>query len=223
MPSASIAHETGFDRKQVLRALTIAREAMAQSAPAHAGGRPDADPALPKDETERHIEGGKSTTPLKPKFVALGLFAAGESVWAEVLPDEETEQFRNLLQGRKDQKPIAWPGPGSYTAVAYRGRLYRVADPAVTPVAAPFGQIEAFWAYLHRQLTAKGGIRRERLDLYVAEYAWRYNRRKLSQAEQVRQLLELIRHHPRSWKKRDLRRTAASPGDAVYRASPQEC
>ena len=37
--------------------------------------------------------------------------------------------------------------------------------------------LEGFWGYLKRRLAAKGGIRKERLPLYLAEYAWRYNHR----------------------------------------------
>jgi transposase len=37
--------------------------------------------------------------------------------------------------------------------------------------------LEGFWGYLKRWLAAKGGIRRERLPLYLAEYVWRYNHR----------------------------------------------
>ena len=58
---------------------------------------------------------------------------------------------------------------------------------------APFGPLEAFWAYLQRQLRATGGIRRERLGLYLAAFAWRYNHRTVPPPEQVQELLELIR------------------------------
>jgi transposase len=37
--------------------------------------------------------------------------------------------------------------------------------------------LEGFWSYLKRRLAAKGGIRKERLPLYLAEYVWRYNHR----------------------------------------------
>ena len=52
--------------------------------------------------------------------------------------------------------------------------------------------LEGFWGYFKRRLAAKGGIRRERLPLYVAEYVWRYNHRRLSVDQQVRQLLRLL-------------------------------
>src|SRR5215467_11713817 len=52
--------------------------------------------------------------------------------------------------------------------------------------------LEGFWGYLKRRLAAKGGIRPSRLPLYVAEYVWRYNHRRLSVDEQVHRLLNLL-------------------------------
>jgi len=37
--------------------------------------------------------------------------------------------------------------------------------------------LEGFWGCLKHRLAAKGGIRREKLPLYLAEYVWRYNHR----------------------------------------------
>jgi transposase-like protein len=44
--------------------------------------------------------------------------------------------------------------------------------------------LEGFWGYIKRILAAKGGIRKERLHLYLSEYVWRYNYRKLNFKEQ---------------------------------------
>ncbi len=52
--------------------------------------------------------------------------------------------------------------------------------------------LEGFWGYLKRRLAAKGGVRRERLPLYLAEYVWRYNHRRLSGPEQVKTLFKLL-------------------------------
>ena len=54
--------------------------------------------------------------------------------------------------------------------------------------------LEGFWGYLKRRLMAKGGVPRERPPLYLAEYGWRYNRRRLSGLEQVESLLKLLRN-----------------------------
>jgi len=64
---------------------------------------------------------------------------------------------------------------------------------SANPAATPFGPVEAFWAYLQRQLRARGGIRFERLGLYLTEYAWRYGHRELSTTEQLRELMKLLR------------------------------
>ena len=55
--------------------------------------------------------------------------------------------------------------------------------------------LEGFWGYCKRRLAAKGGIRRERLPLYLAEYVWRYNHRRLSIDQQTTQLMRLLQQH----------------------------
>lgn len=52
--------------------------------------------------------------------------------------------------------------------------------------------IEGFWGYLKRHLATVGGIRRDRLPLFVGEFVWRYNHRHLSLPEQCTRLLELL-------------------------------
>ena len=52
--------------------------------------------------------------------------------------------------------------------------------------------MEGFWGYLKRKLAAKGGIRKEKLPLYLGEYVWRYNHRKLKLEEQEKLLSNLV-------------------------------
>ena len=52
--------------------------------------------------------------------------------------------------------------------------------------------MEGFWGYLKRMLAAKGGIRQERLPLYLAEYVWRYNHRELEIRDQIKLVLTLL-------------------------------
>ena len=83
--------------------------------------------------------------------------------------------IRQALGPRRSRThPLPFSLPG-YTAVVYRGRFHRL-ETAGDP-SPGFGRIEGFWGYLQRQLRAKGGVRRERLPLYIAEYVWRYNHR----------------------------------------------
>lgn len=55
--------------------------------------------------------------------------------------------------------------------------------------------IEGFWGYLKRHLALVGGVRRKHLPLFVAEFVWRYNHRKLTHREQCERLLQLLKKY----------------------------
>ena len=56
--------------------------------------------------------------------------------------------------------------------------------------------LEGLWGYLKSRLAAKGGSRKERLPLYLAEYILRYNYRNDSiQLQKKRILKQLERCH----------------------------
>jgi hypothetical protein len=188
MTSAQIAHETQLERKRILRALTVVRSAMLDSVPE--GMRPvhvrHAPQAHADDRPERATHGAG-----RPRPAVLGLRLVGENVWAEVVDDDEAEPIVQSLRDRKNGRELHQAIAPEYEAVVYRSRLYRVSAPADRS-STPFGHLEGFWAYLHHRLRSKGGIRRARLGLYLAEYAWRYNNRKLTPREQVHQLFKLI-------------------------------
>jgi hypothetical protein len=198
-PSASIAREAHLDRKRVLRALAVVRQRITQEAP------PGVRHAL--EELEHHVtehpevetppaEPSATTPPKRPsrRSAVLGLYADHGQVWADVVPAGEASELRNQLRRPPHQLNPA-NGTSRYAALVYRGRLHRVAppDPATEPAQQPFGLVASFWSYLQRQLRTKGGIRLERLDMYLAEWAWRYNHRRQSATEQLRELLQITR------------------------------
>ncbi len=188
MTSAQIAHETHLERKRILRALTVVRSAMLESVPE--GVRPMRAPHAAQAHADDHpeLEHHRAGRPRPP---LLGLRLAGENVWAEVVDEDEAEPVVRSLRDRKTGRELHAAMAPEYEAVVYRGRLYRPSA-ASDRSSTPFGHLEGFWAYLHHRLRSKGGIRRARLGLYLAEYAWRYNHRKLTQREQVHQLFKLI-------------------------------
>jgi hypothetical protein len=202
VPSAQIANETRLDRKRVLRALTVVRRAMMRSVPAGARRLAETDipPVSRRRTRDLHAGPEEFTDSPRRRFATLGLYTAHGHEWAEVIPESDVEQLERMLDEKRGGQSSASPDFHPYTAVVYRGRLHRLTESAAGRPSIPFGQIEAFWAYLQRQLSARGGIRRERLGLYLAEYAWRYNHRHLSSAEKLRELLKLIRQHPVRWK-----------------------
>jgi hypothetical protein len=185
LPSAQIAAETGLERKRVLRALAVVREAILRST---------AEPAIPPTRLAP-----SSDTRLKPRAAAFGLYATEDGVGARVLPGHDTEIIKRVLHAHRATDLAAFPPLGQYAALVSRNRLYRLRPPAQGAHA--FGQIEAFWSYLQRQLRARGGIRRERLALHLAEFTWRYNHRRVDPKEQVRELVDLVRRS--RWSEQD--------------------
>jgi len=53
--------------------------------------------------------------------------------------------------------------------------------------------LEGFWGYLKRKLASKGGVKKEHLYLFLGEYVWRYNYRKLSLEEQRKRIVKLLK------------------------------
>jgi transposase-like protein len=52
--------------------------------------------------------------------------------------------------------------------------------------------IEGFWGIMKRTMGATGGMRRDRLHLFAAEIAWRFNHRKETPEQKGRALLRLV-------------------------------
>jgi len=52
--------------------------------------------------------------------------------------------------------------------------------------------IEGFWGYLKRRLAIIGGIRRDRIYLFVGEITWRFNHRQITPEKQIERLIHLL-------------------------------
>lgn len=178
--SAAIAHETGLNRKRVLRALTAVRRVLATEAPE----QPPRFHHASSDEERPATRRGRTRT--------LGLTITDGNAWAEVLSDSDADTFERYVNGPRAGTLAVPPGLLPYTAVVYRRRLYRLAAGPDASATSAFGPLEAFWAYLQRHLRSRGGVRAERLHLYLAEYSWRYNRRSLPPAAQLDELVRLL-------------------------------
>jgi hemin uptake protein HemP len=198
VPSAQIAHETRLDRKRVLRALTVVRKAMLRDGPMDVSSKRQGaganHPAV--HEPHRVDDRPRAATPVRRRRPpALGFYIAAEREWVDIIRDSEAEHLGRLPRHGRSTASMEWPAGHRYVAIVYRGRLYRLRHTTHEKPALPFGRIEAFWSYLQRQLRSKGGIRRERLGLYLAEYVWRYHRRTKRPAELVSPLMKLIREY----------------------------
>lgn len=199
--SAVIAQETGLHRQRVLRALTRLRQRMRQEVPPIFRGTVAVDETYlggswRNQRRRRRVQGtrrgrGTSKTPV------FGILCRGGLVWAQVVPDVAARTLLPLIRRRVKRGSVVcsdtWT---SYTGVAAKGYVHRLVAHGEGQFSDRRGShingLEGFWGYLKRRLAAKGGIRRERLPLYLAEYVWRYNHRRLSVEQRVQQLMRLL-------------------------------
>lgn len=173
---AAIAAETGLDRKQVIRALTLVRTAMAATLA-------NVEPAAARSAWE--------PPPANPGVPVIGIrFRQGQPS-AEVIAGVDGRALGMALRRQvPDLRP--WePALAPYTALVVAHRL-RYVSPVDPHPPHGFAELGGFWQYLERQLTSRGGIRRDRLGLYLAEYSWRYHWRKHSTAQVVTALAALV-------------------------------
>jgi transposase len=85
----------------------------------------------------------------------------------------------------------------AYTGIAVKGYVHRQVNHGEGNYSDRRGNhingLEGFWGYLKRKLVSKGGISRNRLPLFVAEYVWRYNHRADPERVKIRRIVHLLK------------------------------
>jgi transposase-like protein len=200
--SRGVALETGFDRKRILRALLLTRKAMAQDIPKVFSGAVEVDETYLggqwKNKRKSHKIGGTKRGRGTTKTPVFGILCRSGKVWAEVVPDVEAKTLIPLINTRVKRGSTVFSDTWkSYTGIAAKGYVHRLVDHGKGGYSNGGGThingLEGFWGYLKRRLASKGGIGKERLPLYLAEYAWRYNHRTLTVKEQTERISTLIK------------------------------
>jgi transposase len=201
LSSNKIASETGFEKRRVLRALNIVREVMLRDIPEVFEGEVEVDETYVGGQWKnkrkvQRLQGTKRGrgTSKQPVF---GILCRNGFVWAELVAGVEAATLLPLINTRVKRGSIVysdtWRG---YTGIAANGYVHRLIEHNRGEFSDMKGThingLEGFWGYLKRHLASKGGIRRERLPLYLAEYVWRFNHRKCSNNEQVTMLLKML-------------------------------
>ncbi len=151
-----------------------------------------------KGQRARGTKRGRGTS----KTPVFGILCRDGQVWARVVPDVKARTRLPLIRRRVRRGSIVCSDTwDSYTGIAAKGYVHRLVAHGKGEFSNRRGThingLEGFWGYLKRRLAAKGGIRRERLPLYLAEYVWRYNHRRRPLSYQVRDLKRLLRVHAR--------------------------
>lgn len=201
MSAKQISHETEITRQRIHRALTAVRTVMGKDVPDIFSGTVEVDETYiggqwrnkRKKRRKTRVKRGRGTL----KTPVFGILCRGGKVWAEVVPDVEAKTLMPLIDRRVRRGSVicsdTWK---SYTGIAARGYVHRMVEHGKGEYADKKGNhingLEGFWGYLKRRLVSKGGVRRERLPLYLAEYVWRFNHRNLTTEKQTCKLLNLL-------------------------------
>lgn len=209
LSSNQMALELKMDKKRVLRALTVVREVMSRDVPEVFEGQVEVDETYVGGQWKNKRKSQRALGTLRgrgtSKQPVFGILCRGGYVWAKVVSDVEAQTLLPLIRKKvKRGSPIysdAWKG---YTGIASKGYVHRLVHHHRQEYSDRKGShingLEGFWGYLKRHLAAKGGIRRERLPLYIAEYVWRFNHRKDSAGQQLKMLLNLLDKYPENRK-----------------------
>ena len=201
-----VDEETGISKYKILRALTLVRQIMLKDIPEIFEGIVEVD--------ETYLGGQKKnkrkSVLLKEKQLGwesrrgfctakhpvFGILARSGKVWATIVPDTEAEDLIPIIEKRiKKGTRICSDTWRAYTGLATRGYVHRTVEhqkKEYTQGKNHINGLEGFFGYLKRQLASRGGIRRERLPLYLGEYVWRYNNRGLPVEKQTKILLNLV-------------------------------
>jgi transposase-like protein len=201
--SQNISLTTGFERKRVLRALTYIRTSLTKDIPEIFSGTVEVDETYlggqwknkRRSVRDQGSKRGRGTT----KQPVFGILCRNGTVWAEVVDDVGAETLQPLISKKVSAGSIVcsdtWK---AYTGIASRGYVHRLVNHGEKQYSDGKGNhingLEGFWGYLKRKLVSKGGIRREKLPLYLGEYVWRYNHRYENDNVKVKRIIKLLEH-----------------------------
>ncbi len=202
----TILERVDISKYKLLKILTITRIEMAKDIPNVFEGIVEVD--------ETYIGGKWKNKSIKNKLKlskikrgrgtlkqpVFGILCRQGKVYAEIVEGVEAKDLQPIIQKKVKQGSIIcsdkWRG---YTGIAAKGYVHRLVDHSQNEYSDKKGShinsLEGFWGYLKRKMSAKGGIKREKLYLYLGEYVWRYNHRTLSLKDQENLLFKLIIKH----------------------------
>ncbi|MEN6442893.1 MAG: IS1595 family transposase [Methanoregula sp.] len=199
--SNSIIERTRFERRRVFRALTKIRIVLATDVPKIFSGTVEVDETYVggqwKNKRKSIRDHGTKRGRGTKKQPVFGILCRNGQVWAEVVDDVEADTLQPLISRKVSTgSTVCSDTWKAYTGIAARGYVHRLVNHGERQYSDGKGNhingLEGFWGFLKRKLASKGGITKQKLPLYLAEYIWRYNHRNDSDKIKMQRILLLL-------------------------------
>lgn len=199
----TILDRVNISKYKLLKILTLIRIEMTKDIPKIFEGIVEVDETylggqwknkrLSVKKQQKQSKKGRGTT----KQPAFGILCRNGTVWAELVSGVEASDLQPRIQKQVKKGSTVcsdtWRG---YTGIAQKGYVHRLVNHSKNEYSDMRGNhingLEGFWGYMKRRLSARGGVRREKLHLFLGEYVWKYNHRKLNFKERENLLFKLI-------------------------------
>lgn len=197
-----ISAETGIGHCRVAKMTEFLRECMAKDLPDRFFG--------PVELDETYIGGQRKNKCLHirrikakrghgtDKLPIMGIFdRSSKQIYVEVMPVKlsMSHLFRITNQRLTLKTLIITDGYKMYRGFKDKGFKHEFVDHdggEYVRGEIHTNNIEGFWGILKRKLGCIGGMRRDRLYLFVAEIVWKFNHKLLSLSQQEQLLMELV-------------------------------
>jgi len=115
----------------------------------------------------------------------IGIFSYEGVIFAKILPEFRPKEIREFIKNKEDEIFEGWE---KNLGLIYRKNLYKLSsDEEINK------NLNDFWNYLEEKFFRKGGIRKEKLPLFLGEYVWRYNHRNKNLKEKEERLFLLLK------------------------------
>jgi transposase-like protein len=198
-----ILARVNISKYKLLKILTLLRMVMTKDVPDVFSGIVEVDETylggqMKNRKQKDRIKYGKNRRGFGTiKQSVFGILCREGKVYAEIVPGIEAKNLQPLIEKQVSKgSTVCSDTWRAYTGLAAKGYVHRLVNHSKKEYSDKRGNhingLEGFWGYLKRKLAAKGGIRREKLPIYLGEYVWRYNHRSLSLKKQENLLFKRI-------------------------------
>lgn len=201
-PIRGIEEQTGISHYSVSKAVKTLRAVMIKDIPGVFSGTVEVDETYlggqkknkRKSQLRKEPESKRGFgTTKQPVF---GILTRQGKVFAKLVDDTEAIDLLPIITKRvRAGSRVCSDTWRAYTGLAAKGYVHRTVEHGEKEYARGRNHInglEGFWGYLKRKLAAKGGVKRKYLPLFLGEYVWRYNYRKLGVKLQTNRLLKKV-------------------------------